>query len=407
MNAKSSTILPPGQTEVQDSPFPLILHLIYRLDVGGLENGLVNLVNSVPAQRYRHLIVSLTDATAFRRRITRPDVEVVELHKRAGQDWSIYGRLWALFRRYRPSILHTRNLAALEGQLPAFFARIPHRVHSEHGLEMKGARYTLLRKALRGFVDVYIPLSRDLEKWLAGTIGVPQRKIVQIYNGVDTNRFQPRSASGRPALSPDFAPDGCVVLGTVGRLARIKDQATLISAFSRLVERTPEARRWLRLVVVGDGEMRDQLREAVRNTGINELTWLPGTLENIPDLLRSLDLFVLPSISEGVSNSILEAMASGLPVVATTVGGNPELVSDGVTGRLVPSRDPEALAAALAEYLDNPGLLSRHGTAGRQRCVELFSIDTMVDRYLSVYDALLAQRPQALRQWQISPSSRS
>jgi sugar transferase (PEP-CTERM/EpsH1 system associated) len=388
---------------VEEQPRPLIAHLIYRLDVGGLENGLVNLINSGPAGRYRHVIICLTDAAPFRRRIGRADVEIIELQKRPGQDWGLYRRLWRLFRRLRPAILHTRNLAALEGQLPGLCAGIGRRVHSEHGLEMQGARYTLLRKALRGVVDVYIPLSKDLQRWLTSSIGVPESKIVQIYNGVDTSRFHPRQDRERAGLPAGFAPESGLVIGTVGRLARIKDQATLVSAFAQLVESRPKGRDKLRLAIVGDGDMKAQLLDMIRAADVADISWLPGARDDVPEVLRSLDLFVLPSISEGVSNSILEAMASGLPVIATSVGGNPELVADGVTGRLVPASDPGGLCSAIAQYVDSPALMLRHGEAGRQRCLDRFSIDHMVESYLAVYDELLSGSVPALKQCQTTP----
>jgi sugar transferase (PEP-CTERM/EpsH1 system associated) len=385
---------------------PLILHLIYRLDVGGLENGLVNLINAMSAERYRHAIVCLSKYTSFRNRIRRPDVEVIELGKPPGQDWRLYGTLWRLFRQLQPTILHTRNLAGLEAQVPGFFAGIRRRVHSEHGLEMTALRYTLLRKALRNFVNVYIPLSKDLQRWLIERIGIPKSKIVQIYNGVDTDTFSPRAGKARSVLPEGFLPDNGIVVGTVGRLAQIKDQSNLIQSFARLIRRRPEFRSRLRLVIVGEGEMKVRLSEVLRTEKIDDITWMSGSREDVPDMLHSFDIFALPSISEGICNSVLEAMASGLPVIATQVGGNPELVVDGETGRLVPPRDPEALAAALAEYIESPFQIREHGEAGRKRCVRFFSIARMVESYLAVYDSLVKTQQSPLNSWHRKPDSR-
>jgi len=369
---------------------PLIAHLIYRLDVGGLENGLVNLINRLPAERYRHAIICLTDYTEFQQRLRNPAVTLYALHKRPGQDWGLYLRLWRLLRQLRPDILHTRNLAALEGQLPGFLAGIRYRIHSEHGWDVfdvdgTNPRYTRLRRLHRPLVHTYIPLSKDLERWLRDRIRVAGHKIVQIYNGVDTERFQP-AITPCTLLPADFAPPGAVVIGTVGRLQPVKDQLTLAQAFLRVLEQRPGLRTHLRLVIVGDGELRVRLLELLGAANALELAWLPGTRDDIPELMRCLDLFVLPSINEGISNTILEAMATGLPVIATAVGGNPELVLDGVTGCLVPPQNPAALAVAIEGYLDEPERLRRHGAAGRQRCESRFSLERMVRDYQAVYD---------------------
>ena len=374
---------------------PLIAHLIYRLDVGGLENGLVNLINRLPAERYRHAIICLTDYTDFQQRLRNPAVTLYALHKRPGQDWGLYLRLWRLLRQLRPDILHTRNLAALEGQLPGFLAGIRYRIHSEHGWDVfdvdgTNLRYTRLRRLHRPLVHIYIPLSRDLERWLRECIQVAGHKIVQIYNGVDTERFQPAIAPCT-LLPANFAPPDAVVIGTVGRLQAVKDQLTLAQAFLRVLELRPGMHARLRLMIVGDGELRVRLLELLGAANALELAWLPGSRDDIPELMRCMDLFVLPSINEGISNTILEAMATGLPVIATAVGGNPELVLDGVTGCLAPPQDPAALAAAIEGYLDEPERLRRHGAAGRQRCESQFSLERMVQDYQAVYDAGLTE----------------
>lgn len=390
----------PKDSALDQNQVPLIAHVIFRLTIGGLENGLVNLINHMPADRYRHAIVCLTDYTDFHQRITRENVHFYSLHKHAGVDFGLYRRVWALLRRLRPAIVHTRNLSAMEMQLPAFLAGVPCRVHSEHGregadLDGKHRHYNLLRRALRPFIHTYIPLSRDLEQWLHSQIGVRPEHLAQIYNGVDVAKFRRASAERAPLPVPGFAPSGTIVIGTVGRMAVVKDQLTLVRAFLQLLQRDPRARQSLRLVMVGDGPLRGEASRLLQEAGAAELAWLPGDRNDIPELLRALDIFVLPSLSEGISNTILEAMATGLPVVATRVGGNPELVQDGITGTLVPHSDPAAMADALSHLVREPQLPARWGAAGRARAVREFSIERMVARYIEVYDALLRRGSKA------------
>jgi sugar transferase (PEP-CTERM/EpsH1 system associated) len=371
---------------------PLIAHIIFRLDYGGLENGLVNLINRMPPDRYRHVIICLTDYNPeFRRRIQPPGVEVFALHKREGHDLGLYGRCWKLLRQLQPAIVHTRNLAALEMQLPALLAGVRARVHGEHGWDRDPAlmnpRHHRLRRGLRPLVSHYIALSGEIAGYLETRVGVAPARISRIINGVDTERFHP--GQDRSPLPPGFAPPGTVVIGTVGRLEKVKDQPNLVRAFIRLVESVPEARQRLRLVIIGEGSLRAEMESLLNEAGWRDLAWLPGARDDVPELLQTLDLFVLPSQAEGISNTILEAMACGLPVVATAVGGNAELVVDGETGRLVPASDPEALAAAIHEYVDAPERMLTHGAAGRRRIEEQFSMEAMVAAYLKVYDAVL------------------
>jgi len=375
---------------------PCIAHVIYRFDVGGLENGVVNLVNHLPADAYRHVIVALTDVTDFRERIRRPDVEFFAMHKRPGHGIRLYPRLFRLFRDLAPSIVHTRNLAALEAAVPAWLAGVPVRVHGEHGrdvsdLDGSSRKYRRVRHLYRPFVNRYVALSKDLADYLRGPIGVAPARIAQIYNGVDTTRFAPAPDARPPIPGCPFSGSDLWLVGTVGRMQEVKDQVTLAEAFVRAVQRHPSGKR-LRLVMIGDGPLRDRVDRVLASAGLREQAWLPGERSDVPDILRGLDCFVLPSLAEGVSNTILEAMATGLPVVATRVGGNAELVEDGATGCLVPSANPEAMATAILAYFDDPATARRHARAARQAAVDRFSLERMVKDYLSLYSGLLRGR---------------
>ena len=167
-----------------------------------------------------------------------------------------------------------------------------------------------------------------------------------------------------PGMPPEFLPPSARVVGTVGRLAAVKDQATLIRALAHTLEVRPEYRACLRGILVGDGPERPALEQMIAASGLQELVWLAGDREDIPALLARMDIFVLPSLGEGISNTVLEAMAAALPVVATRVGGNPELVADGESGELVPVGDVHALATALMALLDDPERAVRQGSGG-------------------------------------------
>jgi sugar transferase (PEP-CTERM/EpsH1 system associated) len=369
----------------------LIAHVVYRFDIGGLENGVVNLINRLPESRWRHAVLALTEvSSAFTQRVQRQDVQYLSLHKSPGHLWKLYPRLVRMFRELQPAVVHTRNLAALEAVVPAWAAGIPVRIHGEHGRDAKdpvGARhrYQWVRRTYRPFVSRYVALSQDLERYLRERVGIAGGRIVQIYNGVDSDQFHPFvGARGAIAGCPFHSPEHWLV-GTVGRMDPVKDQCTLARAFVLALQMNPAARNRMRLVIVGEGALRAESERILEDGGARELAWFTGERNDIPEIMRALDCFVLPSRGEGISNTILEAMACALPVVATRVGGNAELVEDGLTGRLVPAADPAALAQAIVNYFENSTLAHRHGCAGRNRVEENFSLDRMVDSYHELY----------------------
>jgi sugar transferase (PEP-CTERM/EpsH1 system associated) len=377
---------------------PLIAHVIYGLKTGGVENGLVNLINHMPVERYRHAIVCITEYSDFRLRIRRAGVECYALHKPPGKVPGFYVKVWKLLRQLRPSIVHTRNLTTLAAQVPAMLAGAPARIHGEHGrvmgdLDGSNVKYQRIRRLMRPFVHQYIALSQDLERYLIEKVGVAPQRLTQIYNGVDTELFRP--AQPQRALLPvaDLSVPGTVVIGTVGRMEAVKDQLTLVRAFVRLLESRTDLRQRLRLAMIGDGALREPALDLLTRAGMHDLAWLPGERTDIAEIMRGFDVFVLPSLAEGISNTILEAMATGLPIIATRVGGNPELVEEGQTASLVPADDPEAMAAAIAVYADDAGKRARHGAAARASAEARFSLDAMVKAYMAVYDRFLAVVP--------------
>lgn len=375
---------------------PLVVHVMYRFDVGGLENGVVNLINRLPVERFRHAVVALTGITDFSRRIQRPDVTLVALDKPPGQGLWLAPRVRSLFREWQPAIVHTRNFGALDMALPAAWARVPVRVHGEHGWDVNdpdgsNKKYRFVRRLFRPFVHRYVALSRHLQRYLVEQVNVPQQHVQQIYNGVDTERFSPADDARLAIAGSPFAAPDLWLVGTVGRLQSIKDQVLLAQAFVRALELQPNARARMRLVVAGEGELRAPMEQVLQQAGVADLAWLPGSRNDIPQILRGLNSFVLPSRAEGISNTLLEAMATALPVIATDVGGNGELIDDGVTGRLVPSRDVETMARALLDDFNDTPAAARRGLAARAAVERRFSLDSMVAEYADLYERLLLQ----------------
>lgn len=373
---------------------PLIVHLTFCLDFGGMENLMVERINRMPAERYRHAIVSLDRINPdFAKRIQKAGVETILLGKQPGLSLHTHVLLWRLLRRLQPAVLHTYNFSAIEYAPTALLAGVPVRVNGAHGrdhIDPHGTnrKHNFLRRLMLPFYDVCYANSAAMEVWNREVIGVPAAKSRLLANGIDAERFRVRGdGEARPYFNA-----GEIVIGTVGRVQDVKDHATLLDAFLLLREQVPQLRERLRLAVIGDGPLLQTLRDKAAAAGAADAVWLPGARNDVPDILRSFDIFAMSSIAEGTPGSALEAMASGLPVVGTRVGGIPEVIENGVTGQLVPPSNAASMATALKHYVEAPELARRHGRAGRERVLRKYSMPAMVAGYQDMYDSLCERK---------------
>jgi len=361
---------------------PLIVHIIYRFDIGGLESVLVNMINTMPVQSYRHIIISLTESSEFEKRINRDDVEVICLHKQAGNDPKIHLKIWKLLRQLKPVCTHTYNIATLEYNVIAFFAGIKKRIHAEHGrdiydLDGSNKKYQYLRRFINPFVTKWIPVSKELADWLVRDVKLPQSKVDLIYNGIDLELYSPKKHSYKKQY----------IVGTVGRMAAVKDQLTLLKATQLLISEYPELKNIIRIEVVGDGELYSIIQSYIEEHSLEGNIKLLGARNDVANILQNFDVFVLPSLAEGIPLTILEAMATALPVISTKVGGVPELIEDEVNGYLISPQDVKALASRIKLYIDKPDLIERHGLIARGKVEKNFSLLAMTEQYMQVYDA--------------------
>jgi sugar transferase (PEP-CTERM/EpsH1 system associated) len=369
----------------------LVVHLVSQLDATIVGNGLVHLIAHMPPGRYRHAIVCLQENGDYDAGIRAQGVEIVNLHKRDGADLAHYLRMFKALRALQPDLVHTRNLSGLKAQLVAALAGVKLRVHAEHGRERGDALrpgHRLLRRLLRPLIGHFIAVSAELEKWLIEHVGAEPARVSHISNGVDSVQFHPRLGPPAAVGPAGFMQDSAFVIGSVGRMDDMKNHATLVEAFLRLIASPHPAHQRLRLMIIGDGPCRAECQAMLNRAGAAHRAWLPGERADIAQLLRAMDLFVLPSLAEGSSNAILEAMATGLPVVATAVGGNTELVHPGFTGILVPPISPDLMASAIADYCRIPEMGARHGARARSQVIARHSLPAMARGYLAVYDSL-------------------
>jgi len=367
------------------------MHILSSFDIGGLENGVVNLLNTMDRDRFTHAICCIDRSGRSAEKLTRGDIEIFEMKKGDGRDLFLPFKLARLFKNFNPDIVHTRNWGAIDGILGARLAGVPVVIHGEHGRDItdpdgESIKRILIRRYLSYFVDCYVTVSKDLEKWLTLVVGIPEKKVQTICNGVDTLKFNPE---GRDLVRARYGySDKDLVIGTVGRLDPIKDQQLLIKAFAQLHGKYPN----LTLLIIGDGPCRGDLEKLTEHLGIQRSVRFLGLRMDVPELLKLLDIFVLPSLREGIPNTVLEAMATALPVIATSVGGNIELVDHEETGYLIPREYVSALANTLEKYILDRPTMKRHGIAGRERAVKEFSLDKMAVHYEALYTQLLTKK---------------
>ena len=367
-----------------------IIHDVYSFSVGGLENVIVQLINRLPADKYEHIVLSLTTISDFKNRIERPDVQFIALDKQPGHAIPLYPKIYRLLRQLKPDVLHTCNLAALELVPLGWLARVPLRIHAEHGWDAHdpngtNPRYIKVRKLYKPFVSHYITVSEDLDNYLEKSIGIPAERHSLIANGVDTDRFHPAEGTPPTVEGCPFQPRQHWLFGTVGRLQTVKNQPFLARAFVKLLKEHPEAAERMRLIIIGEGPLRAEVERILQEGNANQYAWLPGPRNDIPEILRMLDCFVLPSQAEGTSCTLQEAMASGLHCIATAVGGTPKLVSENQNGHLIPPDDDAALSAKLWQAYSIPSESRAMGEAARQTALHTFAVKGMMRDYAKLF----------------------
>ncbi len=395
-------------SEAAKSEGPIhVAHVLLAMDIGGMEKGVLTLLERLDPARFRQTLICLADIhPELQPRVEASGAAFHALHKAPfRRDDAVLWRLYRLLRRIRPDIIHSRNYPAIDTAWVAALAGVPRRIHGEHGrrIEQLGGlamRERWRRRLARRFTHRFVALGEDLKRFLVTEIGADPRRVAILYNGVDCTRFRPPADAAERAraravlaayaaqpLAGRILDPGQLVIGSLGRLDPVKDYERLIRAFARL----PDDRRARLLgVLIGDGPERLRLEALAAETGLADRFLITGRASDTAELLRALDIFVLPSRFEGLSNALLEAMATGLPIVATAVGGTPELVTAGVSAELVPPEDEEALREALAALLADPAHRAALGNHALERARGRFSVDAFVASYAALYERLAA-----------------
>jgi sugar transferase (PEP-CTERM/EpsH1 system associated) len=369
-----------------------VMHIVFALQPGGMELGVIKLVNNLTSGRVVSSICSTRPAGPAKSLVSAL-VPIFELQRRNGNDPAVIWRLYRLFRRERPDIVHTHAWGTLvEGLVAARAARVPVVIHGEHGtLQLRRHQVAVQRWGWTA-ADRMVTVSSRLADRIAQVTHFPRERIQTIRNGVELSRFgRVNRDDARRTIS--IGVDSRVVVA-IGRLVPVKDHMTLLEAIAIV---RSQHRENLTLLIAGDGPLKAALTERATSLGIGSCVHLLGHRTDVENVLAAADVFVQSSQSEGLSNTILEAMASGLPVIATRVGGADEMVEDGTTGLLVTPGSGAELAKALGTVLRDPARRLAMGVAGRARAECEFGLESMVARYEDMYLELAWKRSGLLQ----------
>lgn len=358
-----------------------VLYLITELDIGGAQQALYHLLSLINDHQFEVVVVCFYNGNkVVAQKIRKLGVPVYELGMAAKWRVDALARFYQLLKKERPMILHTWLFHAnFSGRLIGRLATVPVIVCSERTMAMESEfRYRLNRWTI-GLVDIVTANSVNVCDFCADHIGIPKNKLEVIYNGVcsssQNSKLEARELLGVSATE--------TVIGCVSRLDPVKGVAYLVEAMSYL--------KGVKLIVIGDGPERKTLETLINQFALEKQIILVGNRTDVPKLLPAFDVFVQPSLHEGMPNTVLEAMAAKLPIVATAVGGTPELVIPTQTGLLVPPKNAYQLAMSIKQIMASPNL-AQMGQAGWQRVQQEFTFERMVKQHEVLYQQLVKRK---------------
>lgn len=381
-----------------------IMHLLPQGTIGGMENGVINIVNNLTGNKLVFSICILSDYDEQVRGLVRPEVPVITVpKKKVGFDSTLSFRLARVFKRENVDVIHTHNWGTYShGVFAARLASVPVVIHGEHGfnfdeLRGEGLRKRFLKKILAKFVDKIITMTDDLGAYLCNDLSISPGKVRTIYNGVDREKFFDRR--DKDAIKRALGLEDRTVVGSVGRLDKIKNYELLLRSLKDVMEELAD----VTCLLVGDGPERENLERLSEELGISRDVTFLGYRKDTARLLNALDIFVLPSFMEGLSNTVLEAMSCGVPTVVSDVGGNREIITDGINGCLFESNSRAKLTRAITSLLRDEDKLDRI----RKNALETVSKRYDMGRMLRTYEELYLSFFQVDPSHEADPSGRA
>jgi len=363
-----------------------ILHVFTYLGLGGTELTALRIIRNLDSERFENLVCGLRgfDPEVVRDRCPEISVIAPSSGQRSGPSIS---SILEVIRKCKPDVVHSRNWGTIESVPAAWLARVSGVIHSEHGYEMETltslpARRRIFRRAAYGLADVLFTVTEELRAFHARQAWISPKRIRVIPNGVDTATFRSQPDLKSAVREKLKVPADRFVIGSLGRMVPIKNHVAILKAAEVLLQRGMNAH----VLLVGSGPELERYRDCVADSaGLRGRVTFVGATDRVAEVLNAMDVFVLPSFSEGMSNTLLEAMSSGLPVVATRVGGSPEVVEENRSGLLFAPGNLDQLSDCLSQLAQQASLGRALGEAARQQIAARFSFERMVDSYSRLY----------------------
>jgi sugar transferase (PEP-CTERM/EpsH1 system associated) len=362
-----------------------VLHVVLSMETGGLENGIVNLVNNADHNQFSVDILCLREKGTLAQRIKNPNSQVTF---DGNQDPGLFTAIKKIYKACidgQYHIVHSHGFTTmLASYIATRLARTKIMMNGEHGtLYYSSAKQRILQRFLFKKMDINLTVSRELKRKIHKVFNFSLENFKPIINGVDTDKFNhklPVSLLEELCLKNDS-----FIIGSVGRLVAVKNYPSLIKAFAITHNKHPKTH----LVIAGEGPERVDLESLITELNIADHVHLLGNRDDVANIMNAIDIFVLPSFSEGLSNTLLEAMSCGTPVIASDVGGNPEIIKTNITGFLYPSNDIQALSHILTDLCEDSSLVETLSKQAREHIVDNYSLQSMVDNYEATYAELI------------------
>ncbi len=373
-----------------------VLQVTHDLNIGGLQSVVLALASRLERDRYSVSVCALREGGPLEGQLQNLGVPVFRLQStRSGPDYLSFAKLSRIAAEIRPHVIHTHNTHPfIDGAAAKIWNRIPVLVHTDHGRHFPDRkRYMIAEWVLSHVAARVVAVCEAGRLDLMRYERLPSSRLSVIVNGVDPVPF--RRPVDLPALRAclGIGERRQPIVGWCGRLSPEKGLTYLVQAATLLRRDFPD----FLTVLVGDGALYDALQEEARSRGVESHFLFAGARSDVHDVIRVFDVFALPSLREGLPLVLLEAMAASIPIVATSVGGVPEIVRDGITGLLVPPGDPVALADALRRVMSQTELRSSYTTEASQVFGQQFTVRKMVSAYQELYEQLLAARGEGSR----------
>lgn len=365
-----------------------ILHAVRSLEFGGAEKMVVDL-SAIQKESglVEPFILCIVRGGPLTHRATELGLKYSICGMESNKYLSPAIKIYRQIKKFNIDIVHTHNFVShFRASIAAKISRVPI-IHTKHGRAVNMLqRFPVLRRLIYNFAEKIVVVSEDTREIFIEKTGIVREKTEVIYNGIGINKFSISRVDGlREKLD---IGESDIIFGSVSRLDPVKDHLTLVRAFAKVCP----SNKNIKLLIIGDGPERERIEKMIEKLSIKKQVKMVGFSDDIPSFLSIMDLFLQPSLEEGFSLTILEAMAAGVPVVSTPVGGTPEIIREGETGTLVPAGDVKGFTDVMNKFLSNREHFQSMAKRAKENVSSNFSLDSMADNYLSLYYSILTSR---------------